>query len=187
VGGSGSTRWGNHTPAPLVEEALRLDLFDGEIQSALREPGEAVGTITFSLGGQPLSRWRLYISPATGDGPRKLPVRPADDPYEPAQLFELRQVRVGFHERVYAVCLGCQKTTRILCALPNKGRFACKKCTGVQYQSVRKHDARIDKLARAIRQYDETVLDRCSAAWQKRDTHSAFVRKEGRRHPQVGR
>ena len=174
MGGSGSTRWTNHTPAPLVEESLRIDLLDGEIQSALREPGEAIATITFSLAGQPLSEWHVYVPPATGDGSRKLLVRPADDPHEPAQIFELRQVRVGFHERVYAVCPGCEKTTRILFALPDKGRFACKRCNRLQYQSVREHDARLDKIIKAIKTGDEEALNRYVAEFD-RGGYRSFV------------
>jgi len=165
LGGFNSTRWNKHKPAPLVEHSLRIDLLDAGLRSALAQPGEAVASITFSTGGQVQSQWVLCFSAAAEDGGRDLVVFPADNvSKEAAQHFPLRPVRVGFHERLYPMCPRCERTTRILFALPRKGRFACKRCIGLTYQSEREHDARLDRIIRAVKTGDEAELDRLEAA-----------------------
>jgi len=158
MGGPGSTRWRNHQPAPLVEESLRIDLLEPQLKLALSKPEESAVLTSFSVNGQLHSTWLLQLSPATEDEPRKLIIRRADKLKEP-QTFELRPVRVGFTDRTHVVCPGCEKTARVLFALREKGFFECKRCLGVQYESVRRHDKRIDAICRRLRAGDHSVVE----------------------------
>ena len=160
MGGLGSTRWNGHKPKPLVEESLRIDLLAPELRPALRQPGETAAFTTFTQRDQFHSQWLLLVTPTGDDGSRELVVLPADDvSEEAAQHFALKRVRVGFDERIYAVCAGCEKTTRILFALPDKAKFACKACVDLTYTSVRRHDKRVDRVAQRIRGGDMSVVD----------------------------
>ncbi len=174
MGGHGSTRWRNHTPAPLVEESLRIDLLSPELRSALSQPGEAVATTNFAVRGRLHSQWLLHFSPASDDGSRELALIAADHVSDKAVLhFRLKPVGVGFHERIHAVCPGCEKTTRMLFALPDKRQFGCKTCTGLQYRSVREHDKRLDRIAKRLRAGDLSVVDKYSMRG-RRPGHSGF-------------
>jgi hypothetical protein len=174
MGGPGSSRWNGHQPAPLVEESLKIDLLSPEMRWALRQPEAALATTTFTVRGRVLWEWLLCFLPAGEDGSRELLLLPTNDTQGGLQAFQLKAAQVGFNERTYAVCPRCRKTTRILLALPDKGIFACKRCLGVQYLSVRKHDTRVDRIVRRLRAGDVSVVDEYNALG-RRGGYRGFV------------
>ena len=156
MGGPGSTRWRDHTPKPLVEEALPLDLLRPPLSEALREPGGATGTLHWSSAptGARLAEARFSVGPILEDGTRRLVLRFSQDPHDPKQVIVLQRVKVGIAHRWLAVCPdGCGRRARKLYALPRVQRFACWRCMGLQYRAAREHDRRIDNCRRAPRDF----------------------------------
>jgi hypothetical protein len=76
--------------------------------------------------------------------------------------------------------------------LPPKGeRFACRRCHALQYRSVQRHDARLDRLARAIRCEDETVVEHYLAVGRRGGYRSfvadrLFLAAAAKAFPEVG-
>ncbi len=145
MGGVGSGRWKDYEPAPLVEEALCLDVLSPGLKALLNLP-RASGSIEWNRGGALLARADVHLGTVEGDSTRPLALDfSGGDPYEPKQVLVLEAVQVGFSRRWYARCPdGCGRRVRKVYAPPGTHRFACRFCAGLQYRSVQQHDARLD-------------------------------------------
>ena len=166
MGGTGSTRWNNHEAKPLVEAALRLDLARPELRDALDQPHAASGTLIIrtAIGAW---TWSLRIGAVQPDGTRRLVLDDEpDDPHVDGQVIELVPVQVGIRTATMAVCPGCERRVRVVHALPADGRWACRQCLGLAYSSSRS-DARVRRVARALRRGDDAVLAEYDAKMAK--------------------
>ena len=167
MGGTGSTRWNNHEPKPLVEAALRFDLARPELRDVLGQPHAAWGTLTIktAIGSW---TWSLSISAVQSDGTRHLVFDDQpNDAHVDGQVIELVRVECGIRTTTMAVCPGCGRRVRVLCALPADGRWGCRQCLGLAYTSSRRSDARVRRVARALRRGDEPVLAEYNARMAK--------------------
>ncbi len=122
MGGRGSTRWRDHKPAALVEEALCLDLLNPRWKEALSQR-RASGNIEWTTTGSaaPLGQVEFHLGPVESDGTRTVAFDFTGDPCEPKQVVTLVRCRVGFSERWYAQCPGeCGERARNLYWVPGR-------------------------------------------------------------------
>jgi hypothetical protein len=142
MGGSGSTRWRNHQRAPLVEEALQLDVvafepalkhnqITGTIQWTDGQADDIMAPLTFSLG------------PISVSGTRVLIIDPGHDRRE--QSIRVERAQRGWHSGWLFRCpTDCGRRARKLYALPRWMVFSCRRCAGLTYKSAQRHDSRLD-------------------------------------------
>ena len=87
------------------------------------------------------------VGPVELGGIRRLRLQFADTGTR--QSVVLEQVQVGFSNRWYARCPdACDRRARMLYLVPGMQRFTCRQCAGLEYESVRAHDSRIDDARR---------------------------------------
>ena len=157
MGGTVSSRWKDHQRAPLVEDALRVDiaafepaLRDSEIDDVIRwtsGPPEDTDQLTFSL------------SPVVENGTRHLVIDPGGN--RKKQSVRLERVRLGWYAGWLFRCpTDCGRRVRKLYALPKWMVFSCRQCAGLTYRSAQTHDSRLD-LAR--RDPEEFIQSRSGA------------------------
>ena len=123
MGGNGSTRWRGHEAKPLIEETQALDLMDPAIKSALEA---AAPTENLGVG----TRLILCLS----------------DPS--ATEIAVERVQIGVAARWLLVCPGCDRRARKLYFVSAPNRLVCRRCGDLEYESVQRHDSRIDDARR---------------------------------------
>jgi hypothetical protein len=156
MGGFGSGRWGDHTPATTVEECRAVDLAE-LVRSRDPAPGasgvlrwfrgdEAVASVGYELvtaPGGPAVRFRYTWTAGRAD---PLPVV-FDVGLERADL-----PRGGW--RWWGRCplardgVACQRRVKKLYLAPGSPYAGCRVCHRLAYTSSREHDRRVDALLR---------------------------------------
>jgi hypothetical protein len=142
MGGSGSGKWKDHTKARLITDAMRIDLRDPQWKSLLAND-RAEGSLQRSRSGSLMGWFDFIVSPAK-DGTRNLVIDRTGDEYEPKQLVVLGLRPAGFSRHWHAGCRSCDSWVRTLYAVNQSDRFRCRVCSGLTYESVQGHDARLD-------------------------------------------
>ena len=151
MGGPGSTRWRGHRPQPLVEEALALDLTDLRRKGALSLP-LCAGTIEWRAKAPDVclgrAKWVLQTD-SMGRSLKIVIARPGRPTITSDVILEAVEPRFG-GTRWYFCCPidGCDRRALKLYLTPGDDRLGCRSCLGLQYRSVREHDARVDRLRR---------------------------------------
>ena len=144
MGGSGSTRWRNHRKAPLVTDAMAIDLRHPQWKAVLAS-GRAEGTLQWSDPRTGSSKgWADFILAPGNDGTRNLVLDRTGDPYAAKQLVVLGLRPAGFSSHWLAGCRGCDRWARTLYAISQSDLFKCRVCSGLTYQSAQAHDSRSD-------------------------------------------
>ena len=152
MGGPGSTRWRGHTPKPIAEHTLHLDFLELSLGGTFQKQ-RADGTIRwFDAHGYLVLAPTFHVGPAEDDA-RQLILRFSEDPYEPKEWMIVQRVQHGFGSRWYGRCRDCGRAVRKLYQkarwVSGQTRFGCQKCAGVVYESVQRHDRRVDEMRRA--------------------------------------
>ena len=144
MGGSGSGRWKGHQKAPLITDAMALDLRHPEWKSLLAND-RAEGTLHWSDSRSGGSKgWADFILAPVNDGARNLVLHRTGDEFEPRELVVLGLRPAGFSAHWFAGCGSCDRWVRTLYAVSQNDRFMCRKCSNLTYRSVQGHDARLD-------------------------------------------
>lgn len=165
MGGPSSGRWGNYRRRIQVEECLPLDTSDLGQLGILASPSVVAGRLGWqtSPGGDLLGSATYRLGPPGADETRELRLRLSAelDPTCQVQLFKLERVAIGCAPRWLLLCPECgERRARRLFLPPKSKRFACKRCHALHYRSVQQHDVRLDRLIKAIRCGDETVVEK---------------------------
>ena len=148
-----------------MEDCLALDLTDFRELGILSSPSVVAGQLGWqtSPGGTLLGSATYRLGPLGDDDTRELRLRLSEelDPACQAQLFKLELASIGCAPRWLLLCPECgERRARRLFLPPKSKRFACKRCHALHYRSVQQHDVRLDKLVKAIRCGDETVVEK---------------------------
>ena len=181
MGGSGSSRWGAHTPAPTVESSLAL-------------PVRAVVT---PHDGPQLTLWAGYTRTATidacayeQDGGYQVRVRStvlsADGRMGAQELFIVtHQTAAGIPQHRWQCPLSpadapCPRLVRTLYLPPDGEAFGCRHCHGLVYASSQRHNKRYDYLVALLRG-DEDTARRYQATYDRAmdrlDRHTDWLRR----------
>jgi hypothetical protein len=145
MGGIGSTRWSDHQRAPLVEEAMAIDLRCPKWKTLLGS-GRAEGTLYWSdsRSGSAMGWADFLLAPLSSDRTRNLVLDFTGDEFEPKQVVVLRLRPAGFSAHWFAGCRSCDRWVRTLFAIGQSDRFKCRVCAGLTYRTTQAHDARLD-------------------------------------------
>jgi hypothetical protein len=151
MGGSGSTRWRDHTKAPLVEQAICIDLTSLRRAGILDEP-DRPHPILWTRGSAktPVAAGLASVEPDQ-DGPRRLDV--AIEKFEGGRPVSARLTLSAFQphlggQRWFLHCPVCERRALKLYLSASGERIACRRCLGLTYRSVQEHDARLDQARR---------------------------------------
>jgi hypothetical protein len=151
MGGSGSTRWRDHTKAPLVEQAICIDLAAMRRAGILDEP-DRPHPILWTRGSAqtPVAVGLASVEPDRGGG-RRLDV--AIEKFEGGRPVSARLTLSAFQphlggQRWFLHCPVCERRALKLYLAASGERIACRRCLGLTYRSVQGHDARLDQARR---------------------------------------
>jgi len=151
MGGSGSTRWRDHQKAPLVEQAICIDLAAMLRAGILDEP-DTPHPILWTRGSSqtPVAVGLASVEPDRG-GARRLDV--AIEKFEGGRAVSARLTLSPFQphlggQRWFLHCPVCERRTLKLYLAASGERIACRRCLGLTYRSVQEHDARLDQARR---------------------------------------
>ncbi len=151
MGGKGSTRWKGYEKAPLVEEAICIDLVALRRAGLFDHPGIPY-SLTWTRGNSdtPVAEGSMSLEIGPGDAHRLdvvikkceagslVSARLALEPFHP----HLGGVRWFFH------CEACDRRVLKLYLAPSGHDLACRTCLGLTHRSVQQHDARLDQARR---------------------------------------
>lgn len=151
MGRTGSSRWRDHEKAPLVEQAICLDLVALRRGGLLDRPGT----------GYSLSWTRGSSDTPAADGLLSLEIDPSGarrlnvviKKCEGGNLVSARLDLEPFHPHLGGVrwffrCQACDRRVLKLYVAPSGSQLACRQCHGLTYRSVQEHDARLDQARR---------------------------------------
>jgi hypothetical protein len=154
MGGTGSTRWNDHTRAPRVEDALALDFLDPQWKVAFVQP-EGSGRLEWVQNGARVASQivEFRLEPLQPDGSRRLVL---ESPDGTEQRILVEPTTVGFSHRLYARCpMDCGRRARIMYLFPGRFEVGCRQCAGLQYRSAQQHDRRLDQARRDPEGFEE--------------------------------
>lgn len=142
MGGKNSTRWKDHQKAPLVEDALELDVMG--LTPALQHD-QIDGILSRSSGPEDdvASRLIFFLGPVSAAGTRLLMIDPGDNRRK--QPIHLEPAQRGWYRSWLFVCpADCGRRARRLYAARQGRVFYCRCCSGLAYRSTQQHDSRLD-------------------------------------------
>jgi hypothetical protein len=186
MGGSGSTRWGRHDKARIVENSLAVDLVRLRCSGLLDVPGR-VDQLTWSRAGKPLAEGLIGIV-GDDDSNRTLAVCIALTIRAEPLSAHLRLVTTHPHPGGvrWFLCPDCERRALKLYVSSEGDRIACRTCLGLTYRSAQEHDARVDLARRdpeGFRNSRERLgsqSSRIATLWILDNALRASIRRRGR-------
>ena len=146
MGGYGSGHQGRKKPT--VEEARTLDLSAFVRDGSLRADTYRTGTVTWRIGERITGTIGYTLTLGEQDGEIRLVYTVRETtPVDERVCLEACPQRLG-GVRWWFRCPGCGRRAGKLHLPPGGTRFVCRICGGLTYESVQKHDARLDALCR---------------------------------------
>jgi hypothetical protein len=153
MGGIGSSRWHGYEKAPLIEEAICVDLvtlrragfFDGpglpysitwNRGSSNSPAAEGLMSLEIGQGG---TRWLVAVIALFGKR-KPLSARLQLEPFHPHFG--------GLRWFVRCPTPGCDRRVLKLYVAPSGSSLGCRQCVGVTYRSCQDHDSRLDQARR---------------------------------------
>ncbi len=146
MGGTLSTRWNGHTKRDTVEDGRTLDL--GEMARKGCFVPWYSGRCTWYSGETETASIGYTVRPADVGLVLVLSYNMVRTKQEVEVRIPLETTRPHFGGvRWWGRC-PCGRRVRKLYLPPGAGRFACRTCHGLTYESVQSHDKRVDALRR---------------------------------------
>jgi hypothetical protein len=192
MGKKGSTRWNDYEKAPLVEEAISIDLV------ALRRIG---------ILNPRTAKWVSWTRPSSetpvAEGFAYLEIEPSGTRWLMAMIalfgkpkpLSVRLELEAFHPNLGGVrwffrCPGCNRRVLKLYVAPSGHDLACRTCLGLTYRSVQQHDKRMDQARRDPVGFflaRESAPNTAASAWVTLDLYDEAMQARLRRGRTWGR
>jgi hypothetical protein len=184
MGGPGSTRWGRHQRAPLVEDAISLDLrilgrggcFDerasqGHYGWSRDENGELRRQLVWQFAKLDERHGALGFGVTLNvEGGTENVVQAIELEAVPLTFGGQRARALRWYGRCPVEGPDGRRVLKVYLP-PGRKRFACRHCHGLTYRSVQEHDARLDRLKHdpvaCLRVVEASLAGACSPAWSR--------------------